>query len=215
MSDPTLKQQVTDAITSLVAHEGNVSEWVNGDTSASYTTSGGDEVPSIRKFIADSFNYEGEYTASTAYTLGQTFRGATSVNDADTYRMFRVTTAFNSGSDVLVSGGVPGKYEVLFDLSAVKDAMDNATASETAAEVSELAAAASETASKDSEDAAAISAAAALSMEPHRIVTPAINAAGVVNAYPGAKAACSTRNLDGQMATTPVVNVRNLRRPEL
>ena len=208
MSDPTLKQQVTDAITSLVAHEGSVSEWVNGDTATSYTTSGGDEVPSIRKFIADSFNYVGEYTASTAYILGQTFRGATSVNDADTYRMFRVTTAFNSGSDALVSEGVAGKYEVLFDLSAVKDAMDSATASETAAEDSKDAAALSETASKDSEDAAAISAAAALSMEPHRIVTPAINAAGVVNAYPGAKAAYSTRNLDGQMATTSVVNVR-------
>ena len=208
MSDPTLKQQVTDAITSLVAHEGSVSEWVNGDTSASYTTTDNVEVPSIQKFIADSFNYAGEYTASTAYSLGQTFRGATSVNDEDTYRMFRVTTAFNSGSDALVSEGVDGKYEVLFDLSAVKDAMDSATASETAAEVSELAAAASETASKDSEDAAAISAAAALSMEPHRIVTPAINAAGVVNAYPGAKAAYSTRNLDGQFATTSVVNVR-------
>ena len=211
MSDPTLKQQVTDAITSLVAHEGSVSEWVNGDTSASYTTLDGTPVPSIQKFIADSFNYAGEYTASTAYTLGQTFRGAASVNDANAYRMFRVTTAFNSGSDALVSSGVDGKYEVLFDLSVVHNAIstteqakNDAVAAKVTAEQAKNDAVAAKVATEQAENNA-IAAANSIDMGP--VITPIVNNVGVLNTYKGAKAAYGLRSLNGS-EDTKVVNVR-------
>jgi hypothetical protein len=109
----TLKQQVEAVVAALVINEARSDIWVNGDETADYTTSGGVAVPSIRKLIANTFNYQGAYASGgTDYTIGQTFKGATGV---DQYKLFRVHTSFTSTT----LGADAANYDTIFDFSQV------------------------------------------------------------------------------------------------
>ncbi len=105
---PTLKEQVETLVANLVLNEARVDTWVNGTDAEDYTPSGGGSVPSIRKLLAETFRWQGDYSpGGTEYTLGQTFK-----ND---YIAYRVTTSFTSTT----FGADAANYEILFDLSDV------------------------------------------------------------------------------------------------
>ncbi len=138
---PTLKEQVETLVANLVLNEARADAWVNGTDAESYTPSGGGSVPSIRKFIADTFNYQGAYAAGgTDYTIGQTFKGASA---PDSYKMFRVTANFTSTT----LAGDAANYEVIFDFAqVVADAETAQGAAETAQGAAETAQGAAEAA---------------------------------------------------------------------
>ncbi len=126
---PTLKEQVETLVANLVLNEARADVWVNGTGSQSYTaTDGVTTVPSIRKFIKDTFNYQGAYSAGgTDYTIGQTFKGASA---PDSYKMFRVTANFTSTT----FGGDSASYETIFDFSQVVADAETAQAAAEAAQ---------------------------------------------------------------------------------
>jgi len=136
---PTLKEQVEAVVADLVLNEARLDVWVNGTDSQDYTTSGGATVPSIRKFIAETFKFQGTYAAGgTNYTIGQTFKGATG---DDRYKMFRVTANFTSTT----FAGDSASYETLFDFAqVVADAETAQAAAETAQAAAEAAQSATE-----------------------------------------------------------------------
>lgn len=137
---PTLKEQVETLVANLVLNEARADVWVNGADDADYTPSGGGSVPSIQKFLAETFKYQGAYSAGgTDYTIGQTFRGA---SGSDQYKMFRVTANFTSTT----FGGDSASYETLFDFAQV------VTDAETAQAAAEAAQAAAEAAFDEFDD---------------------------------------------------------------
>ena len=131
---PTLLETVQSVVTLLEANEARVADWVNGDASAEYTTTDSVAVPSIRKFLAQTFLWQGEYTpGGTVYVLGHTFKNG--------YIAYRVTTSFTSTTFAADSVN----YEVLFDLS---DVVADAETAKTAAELAETNAETAQTAAE-------------------------------------------------------------------
>lgn len=124
---PTLLETVQAVVTLLTANEVRSDLWLNGDETTDYTTTGGTVVPSVQKFLAETFRWQGEYTpGGTEYVLGQTFK--------EGYSAYRVTTSFTSTT----FGADSANYELWFDLSNVvtdaEAARDAAQAAQAAAE---------------------------------------------------------------------------------